>query len=161
MDARRARVHPFDGGAMGPEGRSIPALVRADRIANWVPSRPSTSTTILQPRQPVDGPASRWPIWRRPCEDFCVTRQREEYARITYRRRFRDQGSTNRSLCRMPPIGPMFSACWPMSILTSRGTSGTERSCCCSRFTGCAVAKLRHCGSTRLTGRGALFGYFV
>jgi hypothetical protein len=96
-------------------------------------------------------------MWPRPCEDFCVTRQREECARIACRRRFADRGSTNRTLCHLPPIGPMFGACWPMSILTSRGTSGTARSCCCSRFTGCAVAKSQHCGSNRLTGPGALF----
>jgi hypothetical protein len=70
----------------------------------------------LQPRQRVDGPASRWPMWRRPCEDFCVTRRREECARIACRRRFADQGSTNRSLCHTPPTGPMFTACWSMSI---------------------------------------------
>jgi hypothetical protein len=91
-------------------GRQADSCVGAsNRIANWVPSRPQTSTTILQPRQPADGPASRWPMWRRPCEDSCVTRRREESARIACRRRFADQGSTNRSLCRMPPIGPMFS----------------------------------------------------
>ena len=50
--------------------------------------RPETSTTISRPRQRADGPASRWPIRRRPCEDFCVTRQREGIARIAWRRRF-------------------------------------------------------------------------
>src|SRR5271157_699364 len=143
-------------------GRQADSCVGAsNRIGNSVPCRPQISTTILQPRQRVDGLVSRWPMWRRPYEVFCVTRRRKECARIACRRRFADQGSTNRSLCRMPPIGPMFSACWLMSILTSPGTSGTARSCCCSRFMGCAVEKLQHCGSTRLTGRGVFFGYFV
>ena len=46
-------------------GRAMPrnsCVGASRRIANWVPSRPETSTTILRPKGPGDGPASRWPI---------------------------------------------------------------------------------------------------
>ena len=54
----------------------------------------------------------------------------------------------------------MCSECWPMPIRTSRGTSVIAQSCCCLRSTGCAVAKLRHCASTRSTGPDVLSSIF-
>jgi hypothetical protein len=59
------------------------------------------------------------------------------------------------------PIGPTFSACWPMRIPIRPGTSAIARSSCYLQFTVCAAAKLRHYGSIRLTGPDGLCVFFA